>query len=352
MDKLFKKYPFRSERKFIPIAIENGFTKQEAKEFLSTLSHDVKFNPREYYLPIYSEYRDAYQFDTLVQTAGASPRYFLVFININSRKLYVYPMKDKGTKQVLSTLERFYQEVGKISNLTSDQDKAYLSDGVLMFMKEHNIDYRTTAEHDHNRLGIINRVIRTLRDMNHDRDFTIESMNRCVEGYNNSIHSSTGKKPNSFNSKDEERYINKMRLVTDERRSVLKPGTHVRTVVPKGFEKRRSAISEDAYVVDSIQGNKYMIRAKDNSIALYPRHKLVVSNRKIKIGDTLDDDKRGVVEKIIDFRKGKYSVVYEGGVKDKISPSALREERPTRLSLLEREYWKDKPLPGEIRKYS
>ncbi len=352
MKQLWSQYPFRSEKKFVPIAIENGFTKEQAKQFLSKINHDQKINPRDYFLPIYSEHSNAFQFDTLVQTSKSNPRYFLVIINVNSRKIYVYPMKSKGTKDVLEVLNKFLNEVHSISAMTSDQDKAYLSDEVLMFMKQNKIDYRTTSEHDHNRLGIINRVMRTLRDMNHDRDFTIESMMKCVRAYNDSIHSSIGTKPNSFTNEDEKKYINKKRMETDEHRKYLPIGSYVRTVqLRKPFSKRRSNLSEDSYIVDSMQGNKYLIRAKDDSIALFPRHQLVPTRGTPNLGNSLDDGRRGVVDKILSYSKGKYKIIYEDGSTDTVSPIALREERPAALSIIERRYWNGKSIPDTIKKF-
>ena len=73
-------------------------------------------------------------------------------------------------------------------------------------MIDNKIDHQTTFTNDHNRLGIINRAIKTLRDLNNDRDFTTQSMNKALKAYNNSIHSSTGKEPNQFTSNDEEQY--------------------------------------------------------------------------------------------------------------------------------------------------
>ena len=269
MNELYKEYPFKSPKKFIPIAIEHGYTKQEAIDFLDTITHDHKFNPREYYLPIYSEQKGAYQFDTLIQSKGKP---FLIIINVNTRKCFAYEMADKSSDSVNKALQKFQKEVIKINAFTSDEDRSYLSNKTLEFMRKNNIDYRTTTEHDHNRLGIINRVIRTLRDLNHERDFTKESMKRCLNAYNNSIHSSTNKKPNEMNDKDENNYIYKMRTITDYKRSSLPIGSHVRTVIPKTFSKRRNQLSENAYVVDSLVGNKYLIRAKDDSVAIYPRH--------------------------------------------------------------------------------
>ena len=345
MEELYQKFPFKSAKKFIPVAVEHGYTAKEAKSFLESLTHDHKFNQRQYYLPIYSERPDSYQFDTLVQTKNSSPRYFLIAINVNSRKLYAYPMKTKNSESVLEALNKLKDDVRNINSLTSDQDKAYLTEDVLNFIRDNKIDYRTTEEHDHNRLGIINRVIRTLRDMNDERDFTEESMSRAVTAYNNSIHSSIAKKPNSFNQEDERKYIYKQRTLTDSIRSTLPIGSVVRVVNERGFGKRRSNLSERAYLVDSLQGNQYLIKARDDSIAFYPRHKLYLSPG-AKLADTIDDAKKGIVDKILDYnpKNKKYKIEYVGGVKDWVPVKSMREGRPAEMSPMEKEYWSDKEV--------
>ena len=52
---------------------------------------------------------------------------FLVFININTRKAYAYPMKNKGTFDVINALHKFFNDVKEVKVLCSDQDSAYLS---------------------------------------------------------------------------------------------------------------------------------------------------------------------------------------------------------------------------------
>lgn len=339
LKKLYEQYPFKSPKKFVPIAIEHGFDKQDAINFLDTITHDHRFNPKEYYLPIYSEQRNAYQFDTLIQQ---KLKPFLIVININTRKVFAYQMNDKSSKSVNEALQEFKNEVKDITNLTSDEDSSYLSAQTLEFMKKNKIEYRTTTKHDHNRLGIINRVIRTLRDLNHERDFTRESMSKCVKAYNNSIHSSINKKPNDMTPKDENNYIYKMRTITDYKRSNLPIGAHVRTVLPKTFSKRRTQLSENAYVIDSIVGNKYLIRAKDDSVALYPRYQLYKENKNnTKIADTIDNASTGIVKEILNYnpKSNKYKIVYEGGVEDYIGPRALRIGRPAVMSEMEKDYW-------------
>ena len=205
MDALYNDFPFRSVKKFVPLAIKHGFTKQEAIKFLNSLAHDKKFDRQmKMMLPIFSRHVGGFQMDTLVQTKQANHRYFLILININSRKLYAYPMTNKNASSVLQALKQFIKEVKEIHSITSDQDAAYLNPSITQFMIDNHIDHQTTFTNDHNRLGIINRAIKTLRDINNERDFTNQSMKRALNAYNNSIHSSTNKEPNDFTKEDEE----------------------------------------------------------------------------------------------------------------------------------------------------
>ena len=340
MKSLFKKYPFKSPKKFIPLAIEHGFTKSDATKFLNKLSHDIKFTRQiDTMLPIYSEHPGGFQFDTLIQTSKAKPRYFLVFININSRVIHTYPMEFKNSESVLNALKQFLNDVPDVHSLTSDQDKAYLSNSITNLLLEHQIDHQTTLKNDHNRLGIINRVIKTLRDINHERDFTLKSMKHAVNAYNNSIHSSIGMKPNSFSETNESSYVNKMKTITDDRKAkyILKPGQRVRIMTEQQFGKKRLNLTPESYIIDSFYHNKYIVKAKDNSVSEYPRYRLFpVTNS--KIAKSLNTN-RGIISKITNYKNNHYDVVYQGGETDRIPLSYLREGRPTRLSPAEMQYW-------------
>ncbi|EAY05764.1 hypothetical protein TVAG_138330 [Trichomonas vaginalis G3] len=60
--------------------------------------------------------------------------------------------------------------------------------------------------------------------------------------------------------------------------------------------------------------------------------------------------KRFYDENIVHQVKDEYTVIYEGGVDDKIPSRNLRESNPTHLSELEKDYWKDKNKPKLIKK--
>ena len=363
---VFKTFPFRSVNKFAPKAAKYGFSRSQAIAFLRSLTHDKKFTRQtQMMLPIYSRRPGGYQMDTLEQTPKADPRYFLVTINFNSRKLYAYPMRSKDSSAVLAALKKFTSEVDPVASplrgyshgvtsITTDQDSAYLSTQVTRFMLDHHIDHQTTFEHDHNRLGIINRAIKTLRDINRKRDFTEQTMKRALYAYNNSLHSSTGKEPNEFTAEDEEHYIQKKTHETDEKANKfsLDKGAHVRVMTPPDhMTKKRSNLSMKAFKVAYKMGNKYVIRANDGTASEFPRYQLIQDDN-AKLAKSMRT-KRAIINDILSFSRNKYKVRYDTGKVDTLPVRSLREGRPTRLSPLELSYWRGnkKHLPQAFKAF-
>jgi len=342
MKALFKAYPFRSAKKFVPIAIKHGFDKKDSLDFINnSIQYDQRYDSqRSLMRPIYSEHRGAYQFDTFVN--GASPPYYLIAINVNTRKAYAYPMQTEASPSVLTALKNLKSDVETITAMTSDQDAAYLTEPILTFMKSNNFDYRTTEDHNHNRLSIKNRFIRTLRDMATKPHINTSKMNSLLKAYNTSTHSSLGHPPNEMTAELEEQYIKRKRAHTDVLRLTtrLEPGTTVRIVNEnKPFTKKRSNLSNELYTVAANEWSNIIIKGADYSVATFPRFKLIPSSRG-KLAKSIDNAKRGIVEAIIDMNKDKYKVRYEGGVTDWIPKKNIREGRPTIQSPLEFDYFK------------
>ena len=355
LDELFKKYHWRTESKFVPLAKRYGFDPEEAKKFLKkSVVHDVKV-PKAKFLPIVSKHPNAFQFDTFINQKQKGGLNYLMFININTRKAYAYPIEGKGSKVVLEALQKFCNEVQDVYSLTSDQDAAYLSNDVLEFIKSKNIVYRTTVDTNHNVLGIINRFMRTIRDMvGENRYINEKEMNDLINEYNESPHKSLqGKAPNDITEKDELEYI---QTKSSENPYDFKPNDKVQVVLEKEpFGKNRRNVSENYYIIKNRKGNLFKIKSKDESVDLLPGYQLIkTKNKNLKLADTIKKGKRGDVEFIesYDSKKNKYKVVYEGGVTDKIPPRNLRESAPAKLSSKELEYWsKQKSVPDNIKKW-
>ena len=340
------------------IGIEHGIDKKDIRAFWKSLEHDVKYNTQnDMRLPIYSNISGSYQMDTLVQTTNAKVRYFLVFININSRKAYAYPMSSKGSKACLQAIKAFINDAQDVQVITSDEDKAYLSNEIQSFFINNRIQHRTTDDDNHNILGIINRFIRTLRDMNERRDFTKERMKTFIEAHNDTVNNTTGVKPDNFDDEAEKEWIDKKSAETNaiKNSNSLQNGVRVRYITDKNpLKKRRLNLSKNSYEVNVDDGNAYILMAKDKSTMRMPRYRLVVCRTSVPLAKSIRGGKSGIIEKIIDWdsKKRKYEVKYEGCKKyDKIPPMNLRRGAPTRLSIAERDYWKNKDdMPDEFKK--
>ena len=356
LEELFKRYPWRSKSRFIPLAKKHGFTEQDAKEFLKTKApRDKRKIKKIKYLPIINRFGDtkpSYQFDTLIQ-AKLEP--YLIFININTRKAYAYKMKNKNKSSVLDALKEFLKDVPDCAILTSDRDKAYLSDDVLNFISSKGIEYHTTHNNNHNILGIINRFIRTLRDLNNERDFTEERIQELIKEYNNSPHRGIGDlSPNEVDTENETKYI-KEKLKDSSNTNNFIEGDRVRIIQDKSpLTKHRTNLSKEAYIVDGRDRNQIIIRSKDGSIDTYPAYRLIKSDNRYKLADTIRNQQRGIVDKILNYneKKDKYNILYDEGTKDTIPSKNMRESEPTKLSPMELSYWSKQPsLPNSIKKW-
>lgn len=79
-------------------------------------------------------------------------------------KVFSYQKVGKSSKTVSEALEKFF----------NDQDKGYLSNNVLDFIRSKNVIYRRTDDDNHNALGIINILMRTLKNFFGEKRFVDE----------------------------------------------------------------------------------------------------------------------------------------------------------------------------------
>jgi hypothetical protein len=354
---LFKKCPWRTFNKFSSLAHRYGFTNDnEIKSFLKTVIHD-EIPPEPKYLPIFSETPDAYQMDIVF----IDNKIYLVFININTRKAYIENLVNKSAKSVKTALSRFIAKAHPKS-LQSDQDSAFLAKEILGYLKDQGIRYRTISDNDHHILGIINRFIRTIRDLSSD-DSSNEDLKNIIKEYNKTPHSSlsetlkTEMSPNQMTPDAEQKYIklkeHEFQLILSEREDIP-IGTKVRLVIDKDpLKKTRSNLSKTSYIVDSIEGNQYLIKSIDGSIDKVPFWKIVPCDSHIPLAKTIKNGKRGIIERIKAYnpKKDTYLIIYDEGTEDWIPARNLREGNPLNLSKMEKEYWKDKEMPESIRKW-
>lgn len=356
IDEVYAKYPTKSISKFKRIANRYGFTDDEAKHYLNTMVVHDQRKPKPKFMHIYSKLPHAFQMDTFIDHKAAGQPNYLILININTRKAYAYMIHGKGANEIHRALNEFIKVEPQCKAIMSDEDAAYLSNTVLDFMQQHNIIYTTTTDNDHNKLGIINRFMRTIRDMRFNQPKL--SVLQIVDSYNDMPHGSLhNKSPNDITQDDELTYIHEMEHQVNP--YDFKPGDRVRIVFDANpFVKHRSNLSKVAYIVDSNDGNQFLIRSTDGSVNTMPGYKLIKATSNIPLATTLDDGKRGVVKSITSYNKSKdtYHIIYDLGngstMKDTIPSKNMREGHPTKLSTMERQYWlKRKTIPDHIKKF-
>jgi hypothetical protein len=253
---------------------------------------------KHYYVPIFTPFPGGYQMDLLQQSSGNSthfPPYFFVAINVNTRYGYAYPLRHKDTSSVLHVILHWLKECKtRPVHVSADRESAWRSHEAEQLFTSRGITLNLVDHERHSALGVIDRFIRTLRDMNvrtadskhksgdrRFRDFSEKKMNKLLQIYNNSLHSSIRMTPQEMtdNPEAEKEYI--MNKVYEKERIKkisdfeLPPGTWARFMVPKDpMHKRRFQWSQEFVKVTAKEKGSYVCAAEDGTIKKIPRWRL------------------------------------------------------------------------------
>lgn len=277
-----------------------------------------KYNKKVYQVKVFSKFPNAWITDIYDNLDGHDPRYWELFININSRFVEAYPLNNKNKYSINTVLRQFVNRYHP-RKLTSDEEAGLVANDNLTYLKDNKCGLYIIQEKNHTALSLIDRFIRTLRDMNTPADNSNDcstdaeysyidrnKMTLLLSLYNNTIHTSTGHKPIDMlqNAALEEDYIEKCLDGKQRQQEIadfkLKEGSLVRYYLDDDImTKKRSTTSRETYKIESIAGNIYTIIALDGTTKDLPRWKLIYvdPNEKHVLGKTLGTDK-GIVEKI------------------------------------------------------
>jgi hypothetical protein len=121
-------------------------------------------------------------------------RYYLIFININTKfvKLYPFDLHEQRTQKVTVDFLKDLISNYKVNNLRSDKD-AVFQDDVKALLRKNNIHYHQTISKYTNENRVVDRAIKTIRDaIGIDRNILLyfpEVVLQIVDYYNNTPHS-------------------------------------------------------------------------------------------------------------------------------------------------------------------
>ena len=292
----------------------------EIRQAIKKRIHDRRINKESkkiYQVKVFSKFPNAWMTDIMDNLNDHDPRYWEIFININTRFIEAYPINDK-TKESINTVLRQFVNKYHPRKITSDEEAGLVSNVNVQFLKDNKCGLYIIQEKNHSSLSLIDRAIRTLRDMNRPtgiKDSTDEEfkfidrpkMTNYLRVYNNTIHASTGHTPAEMmrNKQLENNYIEKCiegKLRQEEIQNFrIKEGSLVRFYLDDGpMVKKRYTLSRECYKVESRAGNIYTIIAQDGTTKDLPRWRLIYvdPNERHVLGKTLGSDK-GIVEEII-----------------------------------------------------
>ena len=319
------KLRFRTYKKVLPNVLHKfpNMNKDTVREIVRKRIHDrviTNTHKRIYQVKIFSKFHGSWFTDLYDNLNGHNPRYWQIFINTNTRYAVAYELQDKTADSINSNLQQFVNQYHP-RKITSDEEAGLIAKRNMDYLASKKCGVFIVQERNHSTLGIIDRFIRTLRDMNtaqmkpvrddnSDEQFQYISpnkMKKLLKSYNNTVHSATKHTPAEMmaNPQMEEEYIKKCLAKQDQQLGIkdfkLKVGDYVRYITDRDrFNKRRYNLSREAYKIDDVLGNIYTLIASDGTTRNLPRWRLLkVPQGEIKrFGKTLGTDK-GVVERVL-----------------------------------------------------
>jgi len=245
--------------------------------------------------------------------ANSNTSMFMIFVDVLSRKMFVYPMKGRTQDALVATLKRFKKDEPGVLGLYTDDE--FSAAKVVAFCDEAGIMLSTdVAKDDHydkgDKLGIVDRAISTLKSrirnymLANDTARYLPKLQDLVDNYNSTEHSSLkGRTPDSvykdlaFQKAAYEKLTAHNDALGD--RVGLEVGDYVRKRVDRGhFEKGAARFSSEIYVVVEQVGHKY--RIVDSDEALQPRKYKYFELTKVDPGEvegTASGSKKSAAEK-------------------------------------------------------
>jgi len=181
-----------------------GITKKEIQTFIqkqSTHQEHTQIPHIKHYHPIKSNFKNHIMQSDLIDVSDISKynegvKYLLVVIDVFSRYVYLHPLKTKNALTVTNAMQNILTEINpKPEIIMSDQGSEFISLSFGNLMKENNITHELRPVGDHKSLGVIDRFVRTLRELinkyltSRKTNKYIDVLKDLVYNYNNSYHS-------------------------------------------------------------------------------------------------------------------------------------------------------------------
>jgi hypothetical protein len=265
-----------SKQNFINIAKKslNASTK-EINEFLSKQEiNQVNKKPTKHSNLKITALPRSFQIDIMFYPIGQGFKNVLLIVDIPSRKAWAYVISTSSGENILVAYKKFISEVGQINSVEGDNQFSFKA--FQEYNKENNIKIDTSiAKDEHisqgNKLGIIDRLVRTLKEMIDRYRISVSKqtsfstiLDKVIITYNSQPHRTIKTTPNEmyndinkqiFNFEKDKEYN---RNVLDKNNISI--GAEARILETKDkLEKGNQKFSLDVYKLVGREGNRFMV---------------------------------------------------------------------------------------------
>jgi hypothetical protein len=267
-------------------AVKNkGITYEELRDFIQSQESSQLFKkPRKvkHYYPIFAKHKfEILQLDLAdlsnLASANKNYKYLLIAIDVFSRLLFVVPMKNKSTSTILDAVEEIFDQT-EPTMINTDNGSEFISKEFKKLLKERGIDVQYSDVGDHYKMGLIDRVVRTLREKinkymeMHETTHYIDVLPKIVENYNLAYHSGIKKAPAEVEEDDQDilNIMSEKYSLAKREETIYQVGDKVRYIINfKQFQKHtlphwtktiheiKSHVSAHSYLLDNGQIKKY-----------------------------------------------------------------------------------------------
>ena len=259
-------------------AKDGTITKENVADFLSKqegyqLTKKTTVNKEQFH-PIIGPL-GTYQIDLMFyeQYATINSHFgvFFVAIEVNTRYLQIIPLKSKDQYEVLRGFAEFYMKAPPDltpQNILSDNGTEFKNATLQEIENELMINHYYADPDDHRKLGMIDRVIRTIRTLiekymaSYDTHRFIDQLPHLVDNYNTSSHTAIGMSP-----KEAVEHLTEVVELQQAKKKGGKGGPEfvvgdqVRVLKKKGpFDKGTTqTFSKSVYNVEEVKGSRYKL---------------------------------------------------------------------------------------------
>jgi hypothetical protein len=155
----------------------------------------------------------SFQIDMVYYPIGESFKNILLIVDIQSRKAWAYLLSKSVGENTLVAYKKFISEVGQINAVQRDNQFSYK--GFVEYNNDKNIRVDTEHISQGNKLGILDRLVRTLKEMIDRYRISVSKqtsfttiLEKVIITYNSQPHRKNKSTPNEmYNDIDKQNFI-------------------------------------------------------------------------------------------------------------------------------------------------